>query len=256
MSEFQREFGIPSAYGWADADALLRDSSIDAVYIPLPNSMHAEWAARALAADKHVLCEKPLALSAAEAERVIAAAEGSGCMLMENFSYQFTPAYAAIERRPVAISAHFSFEANETHKLRYNAELGGGSFLDLGCYGVDFVHRLLDEQMEVIGVEATPPVAERGSWGLVDESCVVHGRTASGVEIEISSSLAAPPRAEFVLRFADGSEDRIERADDTAALLRAFAQMSHSDPADLVRFRRNARVIERVRGELPRLQAP
>jgi len=232
VAEFQKEFGIAGGYSWADAQQMLESDSVDAVYIALPNSMHAEWTVRALAAGKNVLCEKPMALSAAEADRIAAASPGR--VVMENFSYRVRQPLAQI----ASIEVHFSFQATEDHRLRYSRELGGGCFLDLGCYGVDFVHRLLDRQMEISSVEAT--INES-----VDESCIVQGR-AAGLEILITSSFAQPPRQEFLLRFADGSQQRIERTDDTIALLQKFAAMSHTDPADAVRWQRNSTVYQEV----------
>jgi predicted dehydrogenase len=240
LAEFQRDFAITAAY--LDLNALLQDPSVDAVYIPLPNSMHAEWTVRALQAGKCVLCEKPLALNLAEVERVIDAARDR--VLMENFSYQTKTRDSILN--PQFIEVHFSFMATEDHRLRYDPALGGGSFLDLGCYGVDFVHRLLDCDVEILDVHATPPAPERRAWGLADETCVVRARSASGVSIEITSSFAQPPRQEFILHFAGGEQVRIERADDMLGMLRAFANMTKSDSADILRWRRNASVYQEV----------
>jgi predicted dehydrogenase len=220
---------------------------VDAVYIPLPNSMHAEWTLRALEAGKRVLCEKPLALNLAEAERVIAAARGR--VLLENFSYQTKTRDSILNTQfihPHFIEVHFSFMATVDHRLRYDPALGGGSFLDLGCYGVDFVHRLLDCDLKILEVHATPPAPERRAWGLADETCVVRARSASGVSIEITSSFAQPPRQEFILHFAHAGQLRIQRADDMLGMLRAFANMTESDPADILRWRRNAAVYQYV----------
>lgn len=224
---------------------LLESASVDAVYIALPNAMHAEWTVRALAAGKRVLCEKPLALNIAEADRVITAARYG--VLMENFSYHLTPAYRAIQSDGIrAIEAHFSFQATEDHRIRYDRALGGGSFLDLGCYGVDFVHRLLDSQIQVGAHAAT--VAARWEGELIDEVCKVRGRTGTGrgVEVSITSSFTQPSRQEFVLRYADGTEQRVERADDTLAMLQMFAGSTAIGPAEAVRWRRNAAVYEAV----------
>lgn len=249
LAEFQAEFGIPTAYPWPDAAKLLDDPGVDAIYIPLPNSTHAEWAARALEAGKHVLCEKPLALSVSEAGRVVSAAVASNRVLTENFSYHLTPAYRELAKNLAglrSIEVHVSFPATADHRIRYDPSLGGGSFLDLGCYGVDFAHRLLDEEFQILDVRAEPPSPERREWGVVDETCVVRGRAASGVSISITSSFAQAPRQEFLLRFANGAERRLERADNIYALLESFAGASQPDPADLVRFRRNAAALEAV----------
>lgn len=234
LGEFQRDFAIASVYG--DLDAVLRDPAVDAVYIPLPNSMHAEWTERALAAGKRVLCEKPLALNLAEAGRVIAAAQRG--VLLENFSYRSKIRDSILISH---FSANFSFQATGEHRSRFDRSLGGGSFLDLGCYGVDFAHRLFDREIEILDVHAAPSPA----WGDADASCEVRAR-AGNAAIEIATSFAAPPCQEFALVYADGSEERIQRVDDTVGLLRAFAQMCESNPDDLIRWRRNAAVYQQA----------
>jgi predicted dehydrogenase len=223
--------------------------------------MHAEWTVRALEAGKHVLCEKPLTLTVAEADRVAAAALASNRVLMENFSYQLTPAYLALNRDALnrdreeaaasslqSIDIHQSFFATEDHHTRYVRELGGGSFLDVGCYGVDFVHRLLDAQIEIEEVTASPPAPGRGT-GFIDETCVLRGR-AAGIVISITSSFAQPPRQDYILHFADGVQHQIVRVANPVALLDAFAAASRIDPADILRWRRNASVYEQALGRM------
>jgi predicted dehydrogenase len=90
------ELGIARAHG--SYEALLADSEVDAVYLPLPNHLHAQWAIASIDAGKHVLCEKPLALTATDAERMIAAAEGRGVRLMEAFMYRLHPTWAAVRQ--------------------------------------------------------------------------------------------------------------------------------------------------------------
>jgi predicted dehydrogenase len=190
-----------------------------------------------------------MALTVAEAESVIAAATASGCLVIENFSYHLAPAYTALSRRfreIASIRIQFSFEATEDHRLRYNPALGGGSFLDLGCYGVDFVHRLLDCELAIEEVAAERPAAVRGNWGNVDETCVVKGK-AAGVDVSITSSFSRAARRDFTIRFNGGGEQHFEREDDAAGMLQSFARMPSTDPADILRWRRNASVIEKVR---------
>jgi predicted dehydrogenase len=208
--------------------------------------MHAEWTVRALAAGKHVLCEKPLALTVAEAERLAAAALTGKRVLMENFHYQLTPTYLDLPplRGLESIDIHQSFFATQDHHSRYFLELGGGSFLDVGCYGVDFVHRLLDAQIEIEEVTASP-APSRGAAGFVDETCVLRGR-AAGVAISITSSFAQAQRQDYILCFADGSQRQIVREANPEALLDAFADASQTDPADIRRWRRNASVYEQA----------
>jgi predicted dehydrogenase len=223
--------------------------------------MHAEWTVRALEAGKHVLCEKPMALNVAEADRVARTALACNRVLMENFSYQLTPAYrdlpplAAHKSKALqSIDIHQSFFATEDHNLRYIRELGGGSFLDVGCYGVDFVHRLLDSQIEIADVIAIPPPPERGASGFIDETCILRGRTA-GIAVSITSSFAQPPRQDYTLqfaagRFAAGDQHQIVRIASPVALLDAFASATQTDPADILRWRRNASVYEQALGRM------
>ena len=97
------------------------------------------------------------------------------------------------------------------------------------------------------------PSERGGSFnGVVDETCVVHARSGSGVSITITSSFAQPARQDFILHFASGEQVRMERADDTVAMLQGFAQMTRSDPADVVRWRRNAAVYQEVLARIQR----
>lgn len=238
LKQFQRDFTIPSAY--LDLDSVLRDPAVDAVYIALPNSMHAEWSVRALAAGKRVVCEKPLALNLAEADRVIAAARKG--VLLENFCYGVPEIPAGLLR----IEVEFCFQATQEHRSRYSRALGGGSFLDMGCYGVDFVHRVLGDELQILDVHAVRRKHDGDdAGGEVDEDCRVEARCGL-IAIAIHSSFAAPACQDYLLYASDGSLQRVQRSDDTSGMLRAFAQRTASDPADLIRWRRNACVYQDV----------
>ncbi len=134
---------IPRHYG--SYEALLEDDGIDAVYIPLPNAMHREWTHRACAAGKHVLCEKPLALDAAECLDMAAAADEYGVVLMEAFMYRFHPRTERVLERlragdlgPVkAIRSAFTFRLRSEDNIRLDPDLGGGALMDVGCYCVN-----------------------------------------------------------------------------------------------------------------------
>jgi D-xylose 1-dehydrogenase (NADP+, D-xylono-1,5-lactone-forming) len=131
-------------------DELLADAEVDAVYLPLPNSLHREWTLRALAAGKHVLCEKPLALTAAEAEEMAAAAGSAGRLLMEAFMYRFHPrirsVVAELQRNPPAeLWASFGFPLDAPGNYRLDPALGGGALLDVGCYTIDLARWILGE---------------------------------------------------------------------------------------------------------------
>ncbi len=135
--------GIPTAHG--SYEALLADPGVDAVYIPLPNHLHADWAIAALRAGKHVLCEKPLALTPADADRMIEAAEASGRLLMEAFMYRHHPSWVAVHDLVrsgrigalVAVDSWFSYYNDDPANIRNVRAFGGGALYDIGCYSVN-----------------------------------------------------------------------------------------------------------------------
>ena len=143
----------PEARVLESYEALLADPEVDVVYNPLPNHLHKEWTLRAFAAGKHVLCEKPLALNAAEAEEMAAAAKASGRHLMEAFMYRFHPAMRAFVeqlRDPIHVQASFGFTVQDAADIRLQAPFGGGALLDVGCYTVSVSRWILGEPVEVL----------------------------------------------------------------------------------------------------------
>jgi D-xylose 1-dehydrogenase (NADP+, D-xylono-1,5-lactone-forming) len=140
-------------------DMVLQDPDIDAVYIPLPNRLHLPWTLKALAAGKHVLCEKPLACSAAEARQLQAAAHANGCVLMEALMYRFHPRTHRVKSLisdgaigvPRLVRTAFCFSmAEELLKNGKNHRLesrqGGGALMDVGCYGVSVARWFLQAE--------------------------------------------------------------------------------------------------------------
>ncbi|MDD4080150.1 MAG: Gfo/Idh/MocA family oxidoreductase [Eubacteriales bacterium] len=134
--------------------ALLDDNRVDAVYIPLPNSMHKEWAIKAARAGKHILCEKPLALSLEDVDQMTAAARENKVLLMEAFMYRFTTRTQKVKEllgegiigEIRHINSTFRFLLEDLSDIRLNAELGGGSLWDVGCYPVNFLGMLMGEE--------------------------------------------------------------------------------------------------------------
>ena len=126
-------------------EALLADPEVDAVYIPLPNHLHAEWTIAAARAGKHVLCEKPLAMTAADAERMVEACRAEGVRLMEAFMYRLHPSWVAVQRlvtdgrigRLTAVQSWFSYFNDDPANIRNIREVGGGALYDIGCYSVN-----------------------------------------------------------------------------------------------------------------------
>jgi predicted dehydrogenase len=139
-----QRFGIRNAYG--SYEELLADPSIEAVYVPLPNNQHVAWAERAAAAGKHVLVEKPLGMSAVEAERLIAVRDRTGRLIVEGFMVAYTPQWqrvrALIEEGRIgevhAVQAHVAYRNMDPANIRNRIEVGGGALMDIGCYAVLF----------------------------------------------------------------------------------------------------------------------
>jgi predicted dehydrogenase len=147
--KFARDFGGARAHG--SYEALLADPEVQAVYIGTPHPLHEEWAVRAAAAGKHILCEKPLTLNLAGTQRVIAAAHKHHVLLMEAYMYRCHPQTQKLvelvrdgaigELRLIQAAFSVVAEFNPEHRL-FKRELGGGAILDLGCYPVSFSRAL------------------------------------------------------------------------------------------------------------------
>ena len=156
--QFRAEFGFERAYG--SYDALLADPAVEAVYIPLPNTLHYEWVIKAAKAGKHILCEKPLAPSAKQAAEMQAAARENGTILMEAFAYLHSPLIAAIkaELDKGTIGAvrylenAFVTSDYDLSNIRMRKETLGGSLYDLGCYCISQTIWLLGEPESVCAV--------------------------------------------------------------------------------------------------------
>lgn len=149
--QFRTEFGFAKAY--RGYEELLADPAVEAVYIPLPNSLHCEWVIRAARAGKHILCEKPLAPDAKQAEEMFAAARENGVWLMEAFAYLHSPLIAAIraelERGAIGevryLENAFVTSDYDLSNIRMRRETLGGSVYDLGCYCVSQIVWLMGE---------------------------------------------------------------------------------------------------------------
>ena len=157
---FARRRGIPVVHdSYAD---LIADPALDAVYIPLPNGLHARWTLAALAEGKHVLCEKPLTSNAAQAREVAAAAEGSGLVVMEAFHYRYHPLaqrMAEIARghelgRIERVETSMCLPLPRFSDIRYNFSLAGGALMDAGCYAVHALRLLTPGEPKVTAARA------------------------------------------------------------------------------------------------------
>src|SRR3954468_20871445 len=201
---FADELGIPRAY--ASYEQLLADPEIEAVYIPLPNSLHREWTIKAAEAGKHILCEKPLGLTAAECAEMEAAARQHGVLLMEAFMYRFHPQTERVIElirqgaigEPGLIHAAFTFRLTNPANIRLQADLGGGSLMDVGCYCANVSRTLF-------GAEPLEAQAfARWSAGGVDEQMIGNLRFASGGYAQFDSALTLARREMYQVAGTEG----------------------------------------------------
>jgi predicted dehydrogenase len=170
---------------------LIDDPAIDAVYNPLPNSLHAEWTLRAIAAGKHVLCEKPFAANADEADKVAAAAAASGLVVMEAFHYRYHPLARRMldvvqggEIGPLRyLEASLCFPLPRFSDIRYSYDLGGGATMDAGCYAINWLRMIGPGEPEVLSARAKLHGPD------VDRAMAASFRFAGGVLGRMTASL-------------------------------------------------------------------
>ena len=275
------ELGIPIAHD--SYEALLADPAVDAVYIPLPNHLHAAWAIAAARAGKHVLCEKPLALTAADAERMIQVAEREGVQLMEGFMYRQHPSWIAVTDlvasgrigRLTAVQSWFSFFNDDPANIRNIRDFGGGALFDIGCYNVNLSRMLFGADPGRIeasitrdpasGVDVlTSAILEFGA-GVATFTCSTRAEDDQRVHvygsegrIEVDIPFNIPPDLPTTIRLSHGGDPPVnpatevysfEPADPYGAEASAFAAAVLDGtpipvaPADAVA---NLRVIERI----------
>ena len=237
----------------SDYAELLADPEIDAVYLPLPNSLHLPWTLRALAAGKHVLCEKPLALNALEAEEMTEAARAAGRLLMEAVMYRFHPrmrelaaSLAGTEIRHLYASFGFRIDAPRNYRLR--PELGGGALMDVGCYVADVARWLIGEP------ERVEAVMRRDT---VDMSCSAVLGFPGGALASLYASFESPEYEELVV----ACSDRIVRVskpftawrdphDPYRLMVEAFTEAARSGapaPLPVESSIANLRLLDRIR---------
>jgi predicted dehydrogenase len=154
---FADRHGIPAAYG--SYEELLADPAVEAIYNPLPNTMHCEWSIRALEAGKHVLCEKPMSSNPAEVEEAFAAAERTGFLLTEAFMYRHHPQAKRLSELVAEgaigdlrlIRSVFSYGLFDESNIRLRTEVDGGALMDVGCYCISGSRLLGGEPEGVFG---------------------------------------------------------------------------------------------------------
>lgn len=208
---FAREHGIPRSHG--SYEALIDDPEIDALYIPLPNSLHREWVIRAAGAGKHVLCEKPLALDGDQCLEMASAADEAGVKLMEAFMYRFHPRTERVIEMVRgghigavgAVRSAFTFRLRSMENIRLDPELGGGSLMDVGCYCVNVSRTMVGEEPD--SAQAIARWTDRG----VDESLVGVLHFPSGAVAHFDCALTLERSERYEVAGSDGYLD-IDRA--------------------------------------------
>ncbi len=200
---YAAEHGLATAH--SSYQALLADPDVEAVYISLPNGMHHEWTMQALAAGKHVLCEKPYTRHPAEAEEAFDAADAAGLVLAEAFMYRHHPQTAAVARlvadgavgRLCAVKATFTFPLHDLSDVRALPELDGGALMAVGCYCVSGIRLLAGEPEHVRGEQVT------GTTGI---DMAFHGtlRCADDVVGQFEASFRSPQRQSLEAVGEDG----------------------------------------------------
>lgn len=201
---YAQEWKIPRAYG--SYEALLNDPEIDVIYNSLPNHLHAEWTIKALRAGKHVLCEKPFALTLDEVDAVIAASKETGRVVAEAFMYRHHAQTLKVKEILDSgqlgtlqfIKGAFSFKLEREGDIRWMAEMGGGSIWDVGCYPISYAQMLVGaEPAEVFGCQV---LGEGGS----DNTFIGQMRFGNGVLMQFDSSFVVPLRSYMEIVGSEG----------------------------------------------------
>jgi len=248
---FAKEYGIPVVH--PNYQALVDDASLDAVYVPLANSLHEEWTMAALEAGRHVLCEKPLGSNAAQAVSMVGAAERNQRILMEAFHWRYHPVASRMIELTKLIGPLERVEARfdvsiPPDNVRFDLGLAGGSFMDLGCYCVHMVRTVVGEEPEVVQASAIegPPGVDVSmeaqlALGAVGETIVASSMVAdqtrwpeamafrargSAGELEVLNPMAPQLGNRIRAKFEDGStvDEVVESATSYELQLRAFCR--------------------------------
>ncbi len=187
-------------------EALLADPDIEGVYVPLPNGLHAEWTIKALEAGKHVLCEKPLAASGAEARAMYAAARKAGRLLVEGYPYRLQPQTQELMRlvrcgeigKPRIIQASVGFTLTDDSDIRLDPALAGGALMDAGTYPLSFVRMLASGPAQAVDVRA------RWSGSGVDTSLIANLDFPDGLLAQVSCTFSAAAHRQAVVALTGG----------------------------------------------------
>lgn len=236
-------FNIEKVYD--NYESLLQDEAIDAVYIPLPNHLHKQWVITAAKHKKHVLCEKPAALTSQDSEEMMQACEENDVHFMEAFMYYFHPQHERVKEiiqsgaigQVKNMDAGFSFlldESERTTNIRMNQEKGGGSIYDIGCYAIHAIRHLLDSEPASLQVFGKLD-AEMG----VDTETTGYMEMDNGIRTTFNTSFDLPMRHEY----------RILGTEGTIIVPRAFRPDLHGGEGKIIIERPESTSIEYVQGD-------
>jgi dTDP-3,4-didehydro-2,6-dideoxy-alpha-D-glucose 3-reductase len=273
---FAQRFGAEPVTGYAE---LLARDDVDAVYVPLPTGLHAEWVGRALESGKHVLSEKPLCADSGQAERLLLAARERGLLLWENLTFVHHPQHRAIRELVTAgelgevrsVSAVFGIPPLPPTDIRYRPELGGGALLDLGPYVAQTALLFLGPELEVVGATLrTDPGSgvDVAGAALLRSATGATAHLAFGFEhtyasaytiwgdtgrLELDRAYTPPPDWVPTLRIhrQTGTEVRdLQPENQFRASARSFAEavrLGEPRPLDLVHILRRAALLDEIR---------
>lgn len=231
---FATEFQIPRVHD--SYAAVLNDPDVDAVYVPLPNSLHETWTLDAARAGKHVLCEKPLSATADGAQRMADACRDAGVLLMEAFMWRHHPQNQRVRElirdgvvgTPAVIRSSFTFVVSDRTNVRLQQDLEGGSLMDVGCYGVNMARWFFESEPELaVGQQALDPRHNVDTsfaallqfsddrMAIIDSSFVTAARntyTVEGAQGRIHVERAYRPDADpgRIVIVRPGQSDRVE----------------------------------------------
>ena len=203
--KFAQEEGIPKAYG--SYEELIADPNIDAIYNPLPNSLHAEWSIKCAEAGKPTLCEKPFASDAPEAQTIVDAFKQHNVLLAEAFMYRFHPQHAKVKEIIAnggigdlrVINSSFTFPISDEANIRLSKELAGGGLMDVGCYCVNLMRFLTGEEPDKVTASAII-----GDVTGVDEILASTLQFPSGVIGHFDCGLRASGENQYILKGTKG----------------------------------------------------
>jgi xylose dehydrogenase (NAD/NADP) len=200
------EWNIPRVFG--SYEAMLADPDVDVIYNPLPNGLHMEWTVKAAQAGKHVLCEKPLAITVEEVDAITAAAQQAGVVVMEAFMYRHHPQTLKVKElvesgaigKLQLIRGSFTFNISDENDVRLNSSLSGGSIWDIGCYPISYARLIIGaEPLEVFGWQIT------GARSGVDETFIGQMSFVNNLYAQFDSGFRTPRRSHIELVGSEGA---------------------------------------------------